>query len=362
MNAAVYYGPNNIQIKDIDINKNINDNGDKHYLLKVLACSVCSYDVRTFRTGSFKVTPPRILGHEICAETIQDYKGKDISIRSQTRVCIYPVVPCSNCWYCHNKKFNMCINLKEIGSTINGGFAEYILVPKKIFDIGGIVCVADNVSNEEASLIEPLACCINGINQVKDLEFDSVIILGDGPIGLMQLTLLKKFNNNIRITVVGKIRHRLEKAKELGADHVLLLDKNDVGNDLRKIREMNDERFSPNLVLVSNNNPNAVKLAFEFVNKNGKIMIFSGIKKEEKNTDNRIEIDIDPNFIHYNQVSVFGSFSSNPNNFVEAMDLVKSEQINLKELITHKFSLNRINEAIHISESFLGLRSTINGF
>lgn len=361
MNAAIFYGPNNIQIKDISINDDLKGNNDEHCLLKVLSCSVCSYDVRTFRNGSFKVTPPRILGHEICAETIEHYKGKDISIKPQTRVCIYPVVPCTSCWYCHNKKFNMCTNLKEIGSTVNGGFAEYVLVPKKIFDIGGIVPVADNISNEEASLIEPLACCINGINQVKDLEFDSVIILGDGPIGLMQLSLLKNFFNNIKIIMMGKIRHRLEKAKDLGADHVLLLDENDVGNDLRKIREMNGE-FSPNLVLVSNNNPNAVNLAFKLVNKNGKIMIFSGIKKEEKNTDNRIEIDIDPNFIHYNQVSVFGSFSSNPNDLMEAMDLVKSEQINLKELITHRFPLKGIDEAIHVSESFSGLRSTINGF
>jgi L-iditol 2-dehydrogenase len=359
MNAAVFYGPNNLQIKDIDKKKKQAEEGSS-ILLKVLSCSVCSYDVRTFRSGSFKVTPPRILGHEICAETIEGYKGKNFSIGSGTRVCVYPVVPCLGCWYCHNKKYNMCINLKEIGSTIDGGFAEYILVPKNNFEIGGIVPVPDSIANEEASLIEPLACCINGINQVKNLEFDSAIILGDGPIGLLQLILLRKlFSNKIKITIIGKIRHRLEKAKEIGADLAILLDEGNIEGDIQTIRNVNGE-FSPNLVMVCTNNPNAVKLAFKTVNRNGKIMIFSGIKKASNPNDN--VIDIDPNFIHYNQVSVFGSFSSNPINMAEAIDLARSKRIDLNHLITHRFPLEKINEAIYVSESFSGLKSIINKF
>ncbi len=165
MNAALFYGPNEIRIKNV----NIENHSKKNIFLKTLSCSVCSYDVRTFRNGSFKVTPPVILGHEICAETIKEYEGKNFSIKSEARVSIYPVIPCLNCWYCNNKKYNLCSNLKEIGSTVNGGFAEYISIPRKIFEIGGIIPVLDDVSNEEASLIEPLACCINGINQIKNL-------------------------------------------------------------------------------------------------------------------------------------------------------------------------------------------------
>ncbi len=225
MNAAVFYGPNNIKIKDIDIRKRKSN----EILLKVLSCSVCSYDVRTFRNGHFKVTPPIILGHEICAQIIDEYQSKNFLIKPETRVSIYPIIPCNACWYCAHKKYNLCINLKEIGSTLNGGFAEYILVPKTVFEIGGIIPVLDNVSNEEACLIEPLACCINGINQVKNLEFDSVIIIGDGPIGLMQLLLIKKILNK-NVTIIGKIPHRLESAKKLGADFTLLInDKNKDG-------------------------------------------------------------------------------------------------------------------------------------
>ena len=106
MNAAIFYGPNNIQSKDIDFKKNTNND----YLLKVLSCSVCSYDVRTFRNGHFKVTPPIILGHEICAEMVDEYLGKNVSIKPKTRVSIYPIIPCFECWYCNNKKKSMSKN------------------------------------------------------------------------------------------------------------------------------------------------------------------------------------------------------------------------------------------------------------
>src|ERR1044072_8572875 len=116
MKAAFFHGPNDIRLEKID--DIMSPLGDSK-ILKVLSCSVCSYDVRTFRTGSFKVTPPVILGHEICAETVYDYNGPKYNIRAGCRVTIYPIVPCLECWYCNNTKFNLCMNLREIGSTLN---------------------------------------------------------------------------------------------------------------------------------------------------------------------------------------------------------------------------------------------------
>jgi len=358
MNAAIYYGPNNIQIKDICIKKKTN----KDYLLKVLSCSVCSYDVRVYRNGGFKVNPPMILGHEICAEVVDEYNGKNFSIKPKTRVSVYPILPCFNCWYCSNKNYNLCTNLREIGSTINGGFAEYILIPQMIFDIGGIVPVLDNVSNEEASLIEPLACCINSINQIKNLEFDSVVVLGDGPIGLMQLLLLKRFFK-VNVTIIGKVQHRLESAKKLGADLIIQIKDDKDYPNLDRYKKLSGDitsEFSPNIIFVSNNNPFSLNLALKLVNKNGKIVLFSGI--ENKKYENKNMIDIDPNFIHYNQVSIFGSFSSSPNNMIEAMNLVNSKEIDLKSLITHTFSLTQVKDAFYTAESFKGFKSIINNF
>ena len=356
MEAAIFYGPNDIQIKDIDLRgKKSNDN----CLLKVLSCSVCSYDVRTFRNGHFKVTPPMILGHEICAETVNEYQGKNFSIKPKTRVSVYPILPCFTCGYCNNRNYNLCINLKELGSTMDGGFAEYLMIPKMIFDIGGAVPVLDNISNEEAALIEPLACCLNSINQIKNLDFDSVIVLGDGPIGIMQLMLLKRFFK-VNITMIGKIKHRLELAKKLGADMTILIDdENNLEKYEKSIKNANNG-FSPNIVFVSNNNPNSLNLALKLANKNGKIVLFSGIKNE--NTKNENTFSIDPNLIHYNQISISGSFSSTPNNMIEAMNLVNSKEIDMKNLVTHTFSLTKLREALITAESFKGFKSIINNF
>lgn len=95
--------------------------------------------------------------------------------------------------YCHNKLYNLCNNLKEIGSSINGGFAEYIKIPKKVIQLGSIIPVPDNLSDEEAALLEPLSCCLNGFSKVVSLikEISFAVIIGDGPIGLLHLQLAK---------------------------------------------------------------------------------------------------------------------------------------------------------------------------
>jgi L-iditol 2-dehydrogenase len=357
MNAALFYGPNDMRIKDVKIE----NHSDKNVLLKTLSCSVCSYDVRTFRNGSFKVSPPIILGHEICARTIDDYESNNFSIKSGTRVSIYPVIPCLDCWYCNNKMYNLCSNLKEIGSTVNGGFAEYISIPRKLFDIGGIIPVLEDISNEEASLVEPLACCINGINQIKKSAFESAIILGDGPIGLMQLMLLKKNFPKMRIVICGKIKDRLDYADRIGANMTYLIDeKKSEYENIKTLKEINGP-ISPNLIFVSNNNPSSVGLAAKLVNKRGTIVIFSGIKKSNATGTFRT-IDIDPNFIHYNQISIHGSFSSNPENLQEAMNLIHTKEIKLKDLITNIFSLEELENALRTAESFYGLKSIINKF
>src|SRR3954467_13502287 len=174
MRAAVFYGPGNIVNKENYLTSI--DNKDR-IALKLKACAVCGYDVRVFRNGHSKVIPPIILGHELCGEILKattpitttnstttsnnsnNNSNNNIIMKEGSRVAVCPVIPCLNCIYCYNKQYNLCINLKEIGSTVNGGFAEYVKIPKNVIQIGGLVSVPDNLSNEEAALLEPLACC-----------------------------------------------------------------------------------------------------------------------------------------------------------------------------------------------------------
>ncbi len=359
MKAAIFHRPNEIKIE----NTLIDFKSPNNLSLKVLSCSICSYDVRTFRFGSHKVSPPIILGHEICAETIDEFAGDNFSIKPKTRVAVYPVIPCFNCWFCTHKNYNLCSHLREIGSTINGGFAEYVSIPKKVFEIGGIVPILDDVTNEEASLIEPLACCINSLNQIRSLDFNSIVIIGDGPIAMMQIMLLKRFFPDKQIGVIGKIAHRLEMAKKMGANMVHQLESGYEPTLFSQLLKELNGNDSPNLIFISNNNPFSLKIALNLANKNGKIVIFSGLKSQPSVSEEADFNSItEANFIHYNQISIFGSFSSTPENLREANALINSRELRIKDLITHTFALENIHDALTTSESYVGLKSIINKF
>jgi L-iditol 2-dehydrogenase len=179
----------------------------------------------------------------------------------------------------------------------------------------------------------------------------------------MQLMLIKR-SFKVNVTIIGKISHRLGLARKSGADLTILLENDDnIDNYIERykkyLKEVGEE-FSPNVIFVSNNNPSSLNLAIKLVNKNGKIVLFSGIKNQ--NNENKMLTNIDPNFIHYNQVSIFGSFSSTPNDMSEAMNIINFKEINLRSLITHEFSLFEIKDAFVTSESYKGFKSIINKF
>ncbi len=369
--AAVFYGPGQIYVdnerefrpilvrKDNDptvIEKNFRDT-----VLKVRSCCVCGYDARVFRNGHRKVKPPIILGHEICAETIEDTP----LMSAGTRVAVYPVLPCMRCRYCHRKMYNLCTNMQELGSTLDGGFAEYVSIPKEIMQIGGLLPVPDSLSDNEASLIEPLACCLNGVSWISQTgstniyrngkalqaEEKSVAIIGDGPIGLMHLQLFKNLFRTKPI-LIGKISERMNIAQSLGAERTFFSDNTDA-----TVSEILQFSGGPgyDLVVVASSDPSALELATMIASKGSTISIFAGIK--EKPAGNAATLD--PNIIHYNQISVIGSFSSTPDNFKQAIQIATARVVDLSKIVTRQCSLDEISQALFLTGNYKGLRTAI---
>src|SRR6187200_3768607 len=121
--AAVFNGPRSITMERLPLAQS----NDGSAILKILSCAVCGYDVRVFNEGHRKVRPPIVLGHEICARTLNTLKLPDEKIIPEnTRVIVSPLIPCLNCYYCSIGHFNSCNSLSEIVSSVNGGFADYI--------------------------------------------------------------------------------------------------------------------------------------------------------------------------------------------------------------------------------------------
>ncbi len=345
--SAVFNGPKNFEIKDLPITGK-----DDDVLLKTLSCAVCGYDVRVFREGHRKVRPPIVLGHEICARTLNTlYLPNHQTIPEDTRVIVSPLIPCLNCHHCNSGYFNSCNNLNEIGSSVNGGFADYISIPKNNILINGIIPIENNINNDEASLIEPLSCCLNAhLNFNIPIAGEFVIIIGDGPIGLIHLQISKLYG--AKTIVVGKISSRLNEAKLIGADLIVL--NNTPDESVKKIWDYTYGKGGK-LIIVATSNPEGIDLAIKLAGKNSLISLFAGTSK------NKI-LNIDPNLLHYNQITLSGSFSSTPKVMKKAMDLVHQEKIDLRRLITHRFSLDELGKAFNATEGYNGLRSVINSF
>lgn len=362
MSAAVYYGPGCVLNKKNYLNA-IDDK--ERIILKLKACAVCGYDVRIFRNGHLKVTPPVILGHEICGEIRKDVvsvvNGNEVFLKSGTRVAVSPIVPCLNCRYCDRSEYNLCLNLKEIGSSINGGFAEFIDIPPQLVKIGGLVPIPNSINDDEAALLEPLACCLNcQINMgLGESLNDTMAIIGDGPIGLLHLLLSK--NIGMRTIVTGKILSRLAKATSLGADLALLFNSEDnIGgkydeDTLRRVLSYTDG-YGADYIVIATSSPGAFEFALKIAAKNAKINIFAGMLGPQQSAP------LDLNWLHYNQATITGTFSSTPNMLNKAVDLVSSGQINLSEIISHHYSLADIKDALQATENYLGLRVIINKF
>lgn len=345
--SAVFSGPRNFEIKDLPMSsKNCN------VLLKTLSCAVCGYDVRVFKEGHKKVRPPIVLGHEICARTLRTiHLPNGQKIPEDRRVIVSPLIPCLKCHNCNAGHFNCCNKLNEIGSSVNGGFADYINIPENNILINGIVPIESNIHDDEASLIEPLSCCLNAyLNINNSVRDEYVIIIGDGPIGLIHLQISKLFG--AKTIVVGKIPSRLREAESIGADMILM--NNDSDESIRTIWDYTYERGGK-LIIVATSDPDAIDLALKVAGKNSLINLFAGISKNKF-------VNIDPNLLHYNQITLSGSFSSTPNLMKKAVDLVHNQKINLRRLVTHRFSLDEIDKAFSITEDYRGLRSVINSF
>jgi L-iditol 2-dehydrogenase len=353
MNAAVFLGPNKIANRQVRLEKNAKENA---LLLRVKACAVCGYDVRVFRNGHEKVTPPIILGHEICAETTEDLKLADGEmVTAGTRVAISPLIPCLHCIYCTRHQFNLCNGLREIGSSIDGGFAEYIQIPDTTLQVGGIVPVPNGMRDEEVSLLEPLSCCINGLSRLENLkreEVGSVCIIGDGPIGLIHLQLFKLIG--AKTIVIGKVESRIKMARSMGADAVLFANDNNLESTVNDITSVT-EHEGANVVIVAASNPSALTLATRIVSKNSEISLFAGMPKGTS-------FSLDANWLHYNQISLIGNFSATPDSIKNAISLVAENRIDLSAVISHRYSLFNIEDALAATENYRGLRTVINKF
>ena len=300
MKALQLIGPGNIKI--IDDIRVPNCNAES-VILKVKYCAICSSDIKFIDKGHRIDNYPITLGHEISGEVFE--VGKKVrKFKVGDKLALGAEIPCGNCRFCKNNNDHLCENQLSVGTKIDGGFSEYILLNKRFIANGPIVKLDKLADMKLSSLSESIACVINGIEITNRNKFDSVLILGAGYMGIIFGIVLKK-KYNVKNIIISDINpKRLQYINKLGFKNTVQVDFEDKNSIKKILRKNKNNKFD--FVISANNQISSHRVTTNLVDKGGIINLFGGIPKNIKDT-----LLLPTNKMHYDQYSITGSFSSN---------------------------------------------------
>jgi len=334
LKAAVFSQESGIELKDVE--KPSPKQGEA--LIKVEACAICGSDLRIFN-GEKTIEVP-ITGHEIAGTVETVGEGVSSDLVGQ-RATIETVIGCGKCRQCLAGFENLCLNkFKAIGYQFNGGFAQYVVLPKEAVKQGCIVPISEQLSFEEASLAEPLSCVINAFRKIDVSPQKSVAVIGAGITGILAGLYAKA--KGAKVFLINRSASRLELAKQLGLDFYAFIDESSE-NPVEKVMELTDKQGA-NIVFCACSVKEPQQSALEMAAVDADISYFAGVDKRQPMNS------INTNLIHYNELHVHGGNSSNKKQFEEAVQLLANKAVPGEKLITHTFPLEKLNEALSTLE------------
>lgn len=343
MKAVVYEGVKQLKIREVDPPKVREDT----VIARIHTCAICGTDVKAYNIGIASIKPPVILGHEFIGSivevgsSVRDFSPGD-------RVTMATTIPCGHCRMCRKDLPNLCLNKSPVGTFINGGFAEYLEVPARGIEHGNLMKVPDELTDIAGSISEPLGCVINSQNIARVGFPDTVVVIGGGPLGLLQAEAAKA-RGALKTVLIQRSRKRFELAKEFRIDHVICSEETDPEKFVRDLTH----GFGADVVINAAPTREAVQLAFRLVAKSGRVSLFASVPK-----DNPL-VEIDANQIHYGQISVFGASDSTAENHYEAMNLIAKGGITTSKLITHVLGIDDFFRGIDLINNREALKVVI---
>jgi len=308
--------------------------------IKVAYAGICGTDMHIYEwDGGYPTNPPVTLGHEFSGVVESVGDGVDPSLIGKDIVSETYYHTCGRCIYCQTGRKNLCPERYSIGSSVNGAMAEYVVVPEK-----NLHFIPDGVSLQEAAMIEPLACCLQGVLEFGGITAgDKVLITGPGAIGLMCMQAAIASGAEAGIAGIEKDRKRLEMGMKLGAKHMIFTDDPEVG---KKITEIYPP-YGPDIVFDCSGAGAAINFGLKVIRKGGHY-VQVGL------TDRPTMLDM--NLITLKQLSVSGTFAQNTQWWMRALDMVAAKKIDLKPLISEPYPLEMWEEAFADYEKGQGFK------
>lgn len=298
-------------------------------LVQMHACGICGSDIE--KVFGHYGQPSMRLGHEPAGIILE--VGKDVKLfQKGDRVFTHHHVPCYECHYCQHGNETMCKKYSETNLSPCGLSEEYV-VPQWNVSHGGVLKLPDSMTFEEAAMIEPLACCVRSWNKFLYKEGDSVAIFGMGPTGIMHVMLAqsKKF---AKIFCFDVNDFRLDFAKKFGVSQTInSLDQ----NRIEKVMNLTEQR-GIDVAIVATSSLKALEDAIEMVRKGGSILMFGVPSKGSK-------IDLDMSKVYAKEITLVTSYAASDDDTKEALNLINSKKINVKQLVTHTYPISDTQKA-----------------
>ena len=325
MLVAVYHNNRDIRIRDVPKP----EIGSDEILLKVMASGVCGTDVvEWYRLPK----APRVLGHE--ATGIIDEAGEKVTkYKVGDRVFVSHHVPCNQCCYCLKDSHTACETLHTT-NYYPGGFSQYIRVPKINVETG-VYKLPANMSYEEGTFIEPLACAVRGQRLADIQKGDTVLMIGSGMAGILHIQL-SKLKGVEKVFAADINPDRLKLAEKFGADHVI-----DARGDLpQQLKKLNGGRAADK-VIVCTGAEKAALTSLECVDRGGTILFFAV-------PDPTTKIPIPITQFWRNEITIKTSYGAAPNDLEESLKILAQKRMNVADMITHRLSLQEAAEGFRL--------------
>ena len=315
--------------------------GPGELVLRNQVCGVCGTDVHIYHgePGSAGVNPPVVLGHEYSGEVVEVGEGVT-GFAVGDHVTVDPNIYCGHCAYCQNGKKQLCPSMEAIGVTRDGGFAQYSLIPaSQAFKL------EPTVPWEAAAMAEPLACCLHGIDLAGIQVGDKVCVVGGGAIGLLMVQLAK-LSGASQIVLSEPNEKRRQVGLQLGANAALDPTRTDAQEAFAQVLD-----GGANVVIECVGNVPAVKSAFQFAGKGATVLLFSVPKVDAT-------FDLPLFDVYKKELTIKGSFV-NPDTHARAVALINSGKVDFDPIITHRFTLDQLPEAIAMQMSDASIKVVV---
>lgn len=340
MKAVVFYAPEDERVEDVPVPSA----GEGEIRAKVDACAVCGSDLKAFHVGNPRIKPPMVIGHEFTG-IIDEIGPGTTGFELGDRVVMATSISCGSCAYCKKGLANLCADIAPMGYSYPGGMAEYVTIPKRAIDNGHVIKVPAGIKPEHAALAEPISCAVNSCDQCLIQEGDTVLVMGAGPMGIMNACVARGMGAS-KIIMSEINESRLQQCDVFGFDELV----NPGTQDLEEVVKAATGGIGADVVIVAAPAAQPQEQALSLARKHGTVCLFASLPV------GRNMLSLDSRVLHYGELRVIGTSDSRPEHVATAVELIEKGLLPADKLASHIMKLDDILKAYELMKTGEALR------